>query len=98
MPVFPDVASRMRRVGREVSGVERLADHPRRRPVLDRAAGIEPLGLGVQLDARQVRSIACQTKERRVADRVQHTDAIGLSQGFANGRHISDLKGPIYDI
>ena len=47
-----------------------VGNHPGRRPILHRAAGILPLGLGVELDVAQTRLEARQADQGRIADQI----------------------------
>ena len=94
MPVLPDVASRITLPGVELPGGDPFLDHPQRRPILHRAAGVLPLGLRVQLDARQVALDPAQANERRVADEVDNRGADAWRE--RGNRHVR-LQGSYFN-
>src|SRR5580692_1077076 len=54
------------------AGQTRL-NHAQRRPVLDRASGIAPLGLGVEFHVWKFAANSREPQERRVADQLKHS-------------------------
>ena len=60
-------------VRRQQAALDAVAHHHQRWPILDRAAGIEALQLGLQHDVfRQVRGDALQPGQRSVADEIEN--------------------------
>ena len=69
-----------------------VGNHPRRRPVLHRAARVLPLGLGVELDVAQARLEARQPDQRRISDQIDDGRDVRGSPGVTTG--ISDCSSP----
>ena len=94
--MLPLVESMIVLPGRQRAGADRVADHLVGGAVLDRAARVEELALGPDLDAGRVALERVQPDERRVADEVG--DPLGHAHpgapddvGVADHRRSSDL-------
>ena len=72
MPVLPEVASRISAVRCQRARLLAFEDHPGGSAILDRPAGVLPLGLRVELDARRLALEPVQPDEGRPADQVEH--------------------------
>ena len=94
--MLPLVESMIVLPGREQPGADRVADHLVGGAVLDRAARVEELALGPDLDAGRVALERVQPHDRRVADEIG--DPLGHAHpgapddvGVADHRRSSDL-------
>ena len=77
--------------GGELAGALAFQDHVEGGAVLDGAAGIEKLGLGVDLDAGEVGGDAVEADEGGVADQAEQVRSAGAGGGGCGERHGSDL-------
>ena len=73
--MLPEVASTIVPPGSEQAARLRVVDHRERDPVLDAAAGVEPLELGE--DARRAAGEVRELDERSAADRAEQRRGIG---------------------
>ena len=75
-------------LGAKAAGALAIQDHVEARPILDRSAGIEVFGFGVDGDAGDLAGDLIQTQQRRVADGGQQVLRLGPDWiGDESGSH-----------
>ena len=97
--MLPLVASMRILSRREQPAPLAVEDHVQRRPVLHAAAGVVPLGLGVDLDRRDLGRHPLEREQRRVADQVEkRTGRLEVFEEEGRSREIPTNPSGEYEI